>query len=107
MARRLMYKGVKPDTESGWIPALVLCEKSKVKWQVFIMVADEWINIKVVADGEVKSKANYQIGYNDKHDKFSVAGTRQLILMAEYRPALFKEVAKNFAFIREWGNKHV
>lgn len=83
------YKGKKPRTE-GWEQIAVIEEE--VRWLVFVKdnPDNEWMTVKVVADGRVPFKANYWLGWNGKR----FAQVQDTFAIMQRRPELLKVVER-------------
>ena len=83
------YKGKKPRTE-GWEQIAAI--EDEVRWLVFVKdnPDNEWITVKVVADGRVPFKANYWLGWNGKR----FAQVQDTFAIMQRRPELLKVVER-------------
>lgn len=84
------FKGNPPILNNGWA-TVGHVEADGVEWQVFrSKQVGDWINLKVCAAVRVPRKANYWTAYSIKDKR--MAGTRDVLLMRENRPALHEAV---------------
>lgn len=84
------YKGKVPRTE-GW-DYIAAIEEESVRWFVFMKdnPDNEWLTVKVVADGRVPFKANYWLGWNGKR----FAQVQDTFAIMQRRPELLKAVER-------------
>jgi len=84
-----MYKGKRPRTD-GWEQIAVI--EDDVCWIVFVKdnPDNEWLTVKVVADGRVPFKANYWLGWNGKR----FAQVQDTFAIMQRRPELLKVVQR-------------
>lgn len=78
------YSGKKPRT-AGWREVGVV--EGDVRWLVFVRenADNEWVTVKVVADGQAPAKANYWLGWNGSRfgrhaDLIAIAHQRSAVL---------------------------
>lgn len=84
-----MYKGKRPRTE-GWVQVAVI--EGDVRWLMFVKdnPDNEWLTVKLAADGRVPFKANYWLGWNgtrfaQQQDAFAIMQRRPELLKAVER----------------------
>jgi hypothetical protein len=84
-----MYRGKRPRTE-GW--EHIASIEDDVRWLVFVKdnPDNEWLTVKVVADGRVPFKANYWLGWNGKR----FAQVQDTFAIMQRRPELLKVVER-------------
>ena len=78
------FKG-NPPTGDGWKTL-----KDFGEWTIYIQKknnSDEWVTLKVCANGRIKKKANYWLSKNLKTGQ--IGFSRDYALMSENRPSLF------------------
>lgn len=83
------YKGKRPRTE-GWEQIAVI--EDDARWLVFVKdnPDNEWLTVKIAADGRVPFKANYWLGWNGKR----FAQVQDTFAIMQRRPELFKVVER-------------
>ena len=88
------YQGKMPEAEDGWLVASSV-KHDGVEWIVCYKRqphSDDWINIKVCANGRASGKANYWFTRNQMTGQ--IGFSRDLSIMREHKPDLHARVEK-------------
>lgn len=70
-------------------------QENKEEWFVFLkdqQHGNDWVTLKVVANGRVQRKANYWFTRNNQNGK--IGFSRDLAIMADHRPQLYSNVMR-------------
>lgn len=96
------YRGNIPKKSDGW-GSIGDVQHEKERWMIFMRPqanSDEWMSVKICADGKVPSKGNYWLSWNAAEHR--IARSREAGLMQSHRPELYQAV--EVFFIEQKGN---
>jgi len=84
-----MYKGGLPRAR-GWEKIGVI--EQDVRWLLFVKddADNDWVSVKVVADGRAPKKANYWLGWNGSRFSWRT----DMVSLVQQRPDLLDSVEK-------------
>jgi hypothetical protein len=91
-----MQKGRIPTQDDGWQFDCEL-DDGEMSWALYIKPQDhsqDWITLKLVANGKAERKANYWFCYNVNEDRFGFG--RDVMSLQKHRPNLYKKVLDRF-----------